>query len=80
LAALLIILLRAAPCAAADDFDTVVAPLLRGKCLACQNRLEKKGGLDLSGVKSAVCGRRQRYRNRFRSAGRELALGTRFAK
>jgi mono/diheme cytochrome c family protein len=46
----------AAPCAGADDFDTVVAPLLVRKCLACHNPTEKKGGLDLSGAKSAFAG------------------------
>ncbi len=46
----------AAPCVAADDFDTVVAPLLARKCLACHNPTEKKGGLDLTGAKSAQAG------------------------
>jgi mono/diheme cytochrome c family protein len=44
------------PCTAADDFDTVVAPLLARKCLACHNPTEKKGGFDLSGAKSAMAG------------------------
>ena len=48
--------LGADPCAAADDFDTVVAPLLARKCLGCHNATEKKGGLDLSGAKSTFAG------------------------
>ena len=55
--ALLLILWRsAAPCSGADDFDTVVAPLLARKCLACHNPTENKGGLDLSGAKSTFAG------------------------
>lgn len=45
-----------AACAAADDFDTTVAPLLARKCLACHNATDKKGGLDLSGSKTAFAG------------------------
>src|SRR5690242_18759359 len=40
----------------ADDFDSVVAPLIARKCLACHNPTEKKGGLDLSSSKPALAG------------------------
>lgn len=42
--------------ARADDFDTVVAPLLARKCLGCHNATDKKGGLDLSSAKTALSG------------------------
>lgn len=45
-----------APAVRADGFDTVVAPLIAKKCLACHNATEKKGGLDLSSAKPAFAG------------------------
>jgi len=51
-----IVWLAATPCFAEDDFDSVVAPLLARKCLACHNPTEKKGGLDLTSAKAALAG------------------------
>ncbi len=45
-----------APAAKADDFDTVVAPLLARKCLGCHNATDKKGGLNLAASKAALAG------------------------
>ena len=53
---MVLLLHTATPCAAAEDFNTTVAPLLARKCLACHNPTEKKGGLDLSGAKSTLAG------------------------
>ena len=48
------------PVRAADfdtaNFDTTVAALLAQRCLGCHNPSDKKGGLDLSGSKSATAG------------------------
>ncbi|MFN0018239.1 MAG: DUF1553 domain-containing protein [Pirellulaceae bacterium] len=45
------------PARAADpDFDRSIAPILASRCLDCHNSAEKKGGLDLSQVKTAEAG------------------------
>jgi hypothetical protein len=40
----------------AADFDADVAPILAKRCLSCHNGSDRKGGLDLSGKKSALAG------------------------
>ena len=42
--------------AAEPDFDRSIAPILASRCLDCHNGTEKKGGLDLSQVKTAEAG------------------------
>jgi hypothetical protein len=42
--------------AAEPDFDRSIAPILASRCLDCHNGAEKKGGLDLSHVKTAEAG------------------------
>jgi hypothetical protein len=44
------------PAVRADDFDTVVAPLLARKCLGCHNAGDKKGGLNLASAAAARAG------------------------
>lgn len=40
----------------APNFDTTIAPLFAQRCLGCHNHSDKKGGLDLSAMKSAAAG------------------------
>lgn len=42
--------------AADPDFDRAIAPILASRCLDCHNSTEKKGGLDLSQLKTAEAG------------------------
>ncbi|MCE9524953.1 MAG: DUF1549 domain-containing protein, partial [Planctomycetales bacterium] len=45
------------PGLAADlDFDRAIAPILASRCLECHNSTEKKGGLNLSQLKTAEAG------------------------
>lgn len=42
--------------AAEPDFDRNIAPIFASRCLDCHNTAEKKGGLDLSQVTTALAG------------------------
>ena len=46
----------AADLAAAQHFDTHVAPLLARRCLDCHNAIDKKGGLNLASAEAALAG------------------------
>ncbi len=53
---LLLIAVAAHGAEPAEHFDSVVAPLLARRCLACHNPSDKSGGLDLTRVDAALAG------------------------